>query len=582
MTAHVLAHPFSEAQWRRIHTLLDELDDRQALWLSGYLAGGQKTDSAPSQQRADSGPVLLIAYGTETDNSRQLAERFTEQCREAGVLAEVQDLARVRPRQLAKRQYLVVITATHGDGDPPEPALPFFEALAEDATAPRLKGLHFAVLALGDSTYEHFCTAGRQLDARLETLGGQRLLDRQECDVDFETPAREWLTRLMEKLPKSESHAAPAAPPSTTKSTPAHDKRHPLEAEVLVNQCLTAPGRASPIHHLELALEAQDFAVAPGDAVGVLADNPPELVAAVLDATGLSGEQPVTVDGTPQPLVQALRQHRDLTIPGGRFLEYWAGLTENAALGEAVAGGTRTQRAVLKQHQLVDLLRGYPARPDAEALVGSLRPLQPRLYDLANALSAFDDELHLTVKRFRYPFAGRRETGIASRYLLDLQPGDSVRLYPHRNARFHLPDDPEMPLVLIAEGTGIAPYRAFLQHLAATGRHTPCWLVFTEQRFEEDFLYQLALQEARDNGLLKRVDTVFQADQADRELADPLLEQLDRLTEWLERGAHLYFCGDKERLAEAETRVRDAVDQRLGAGHWKQLSKAKRLHRNLY
>ncbi len=581
MTAHALAPPFSEAQWRRIHTLLDELDDRQALWLSGYLAG-QNTETARSEQKADRGPALLIAYGTETDNSRDLAERFSEQCHKAGVLAEVQDLARVRPRQLMKREYLVIITATHGDGDPPEPALPFFEGLAEDATAPRLKGLHFAVLALGDSTYEHFCTAGRQLDARLEALGGQRLLERQECDVDFEAPAKEWLTRLVEKLPKRESGAAPTHAVSAAQREPAYDKRHPLEAEVLVNQRLSAPGRGSPIHHLELALEASDFAVAPGDAVGVLADNPPELVAAVLDATSLSGEQPVTVNDVPQPLVQALRQHCDLTIPGGRFLDYWAGLTGNTRLSEATAGGTRTQRTLLKQYQLLDLLRDYPSRPDAESLVASLRPLQPRLYDLANALTAFDDELHLTVKRFRYPFADRWETGVASRYLLDLQSGDSVRLYPHRNARFHLPDDPEMPLVLIAEGTGVAPYRAFLQHLIATGRHTPCWLVFAEQHFEEDFLYQLAFQEAHSNGLLKRVDTVFEADQARRRLADPLLEQIERFTEWLEHGAHVYFCGDKDRLAEAEARVRDAVDQRVGAGHWKQLSKAKRLHRNLY
>lgn len=580
MTAHALAHPFSDAQWQHIHTLLDQLDERQALWLSGYLAG-QKRDDAATERKADTGPAILVAYATETDNSRLLAERFGEQCREAGVPVEVQDLARVRPRQLAKRRHLLIITATHGDGDPPEPALPFFEGLMEDATAPKLKNLHFAVLALGDSSYEHFCTAGRQLDARLEALGGQRLLGRQECDVDFEAPAREWLARVLDKLPKQALATAPA-PAVRSHNAPSHDKQHPLQTEVLVNQCLSAPDRANPIHHLELALETPDFPVSPGDAVGVLADNPPELVAAVLDATGLSGEQPVSVDGAPQPLVQALRQHRDLTIPGGRFLEYWAGVSGNAALKEAVDGGTRAQRTVLKSHQVLDLLRDYPARPDAEALVNAMRPLQPRLYDIANSLHALDDELHLTVKRFRYAFNGRLETGIASRYLLDLQPGDSIRLYPHRNARFHLPEDPELPLVLVAEGTGIAPYRAFLQHLAANGQRTPCWLIFAERRFEEDFLYQLAVQEAHQNGLLERVDTVFEADQPDRQLADPLVEQVGRLAEWLERGAHLYFCGDKDRLTTVESRLREAVDQRLGSGHWKQLSKAKRLHRNLY
>lgn len=581
MTDHALAHPFSETQWHRLHSLLDELDGRQALWLSGYLAG-QSTDFMATSQPADKRPAVLIAYATETDNSRLLAQRFGEQCREAGVVADVQDLARVRPRQLAKQGALVVITATHGDGDPPEPALPFFEAMMDDDTAPNIKNLGFAVLALGDSTYQHFCTAGRQLDARLEALGGERVLERQECDVDFHAPAQAWLNRLLDKLPKPASGTTPSAPAITSRSTPSHDKQHPLRTEVLVNQRLSAPGRTSPIHHLELALEVPDFPVVPGDAVGVLADNPPDLVAAVLDATGLNGELPVSVNGTPQSLVQALRQHRDLTIPGGRFLDYWAELSGHATLKEAVNGGTRTQRALLKRHQVLDLVRDYPARPDAETLVATMRPLQPRLYDLANSLSSFDDELHLTVKRFHYGFNKRRETGIASRYLLELQPGDSVRLYPHRNPRFHLPDDPEIPLVLIAEGTGIAPYRAFLQHRAANGQHTPFWLVFAEQRFEDDFLYQLAFQEARDNGLLARVDTVFHIDQPHRALADPLIEQIDQLAEWLERGAHLYFCGDKDSLTRTEAALRENIDAHLGAGHWKQLSKAKRLHRNLY
>lgn len=581
MTAQASAHPFSETQWRRIHALLEDLDERQLLWLSGYLSG-RSNAPGPSAQTTGSGPAVLIAYGTETDNSRHLAERLKAQCAEHGITADVQDLASVRPRQLTKRKHLVVIVATHGDGEPPEPAHPFFEELARDATAPKLAGLRFAVLALGDSTYEHFCTAGRTLDARLEALGGQRLIERQECDVDFETPAREWLAKVMEALPRETSLPVANTPSLAASDARAFDKQHPLETEVLVNQCLSAPGRANPIHHLELALDISDFPAAPGDAVGVLADNPPQQVAAVLDASGLSGEQPVVVDGRAQPLVQALRQHRDLTLPGGRLLAYWAELTGEAKLKSVVDNGTRSQRAFLRRHQVLDLMRRHPARPDADMLVDVLRPLQPRLYDLANSLDVEKDTLHLTVKRFQYEFEGRVETGIASRYLLDLQPGDRVRLYPHRNARFHLPDDPRAPLILVAEGTGIAPYRAFIQHLAHTGRHTPCWLVFAEQRFEEDFLYQLAFQEARRRGVLERVDTVFQVDQPNRALADPILDHAAPFIDWLKRGAHLYFCGDKDRLGDTEARLREAVDERLGAGHWKQLSKAKRLHRNLY
>lgn len=579
MTAHV-APPFSETQWRRIHALLKDLDNRQALWLSGYLAG-RESDFAPSIKPAGACPVL-IAYGTETNNSRDLAMRLKQRCDENGVPADLQDLARVRGRQLTRREHLVVITATHGDGDPPEPALPFFEELADDNATPKLTGLRFAVLALGDSTYEHFCTAGRELDARLEALGGQRLIKRLECDVDFEGPAGEWLARVFDKLPKDTSRTVVESPASQAPAARGYDKQQPLETEVLTNQCLSAPERATAIHHIEMALEVTDFQAAPGDAVGVLADNPPERVAAILDATGLAGEQPVTVDGAARPLVEALRRHRDLTLPGSRLLDYWAELTGDPTLKDVAKGDTRSQRAFLKRHQVPDLLNHYPARPDAGTLVDVLRPLQPRLYDLANSLEAENDALHLTVKRFRYEFEGRWESGIASHYLLNLQPGDRVRLYPHHNRRFHLPDDPGTPLILIAEGTGIAPYRAFVQQLIATGRHTPCWLVFSEQRFEEDFLYQLTFQEARDQGVLERVGTVFQADQPDRALVDPLLAQPDHLMDWLNRGAHVYFCGDKDKLGDAETHLKSAVDERFGAGHWKQLSKARRLHRNLY
>ncbi|MBM7333415.1 MAG: sulfite reductase flavoprotein subunit alpha [Alcanivorax sp.] len=583
MTAHGLAHPFSETQWQRIHALLEDLDPRQALWLSGYLAGQRidPGDAAPADPAPTTGPAVLIAYGTETDNSRHLAERLKALCDQAGIASDLQNLERVRVRQLARRAYLVVITATHGDGEPPEPALSFFEELADD-TAPKLDGVRFAVLALGDSTYEHFCTAGRTLDARLEALGGQRLIERQECDVDFETPARQWLTRVLASLPRPKGATVSKAPATPVPARPAYDKQTPLETEVLVNQCLSASDRASPIHHLELALDVADFPAAPGDAVGILADNPPELVAAVLDASGLSAEQPVTVDGQARPLVEALRQHRDLTLPGSRFLEYWAGLSGDAGLRRVLENGARDQRAFLRRHQVLDILHHYPARPEAAALVDALRPLQPRLYDLANSLDVESDALHLTAKLFRYPFEGRLETGIASRYLLNLQPGDPVRLYPHRNARFQLPSDPRAPLILIAEGTGIAPYRAFVQHLAASGRPAPCWLVFAEQRFEEDFLYQLTFQDAHARGVLERVDTVFHADQPDRDLADPLLARAGQLFDWLNRDAHLYFCGDKDRLGDTEARLREAVDAHLGAGHWKQLSKARRLHRNLY
>lgn len=581
MTAHALAHPFSDPQWKTIHQLLDGLDDRQALWLSGYLAGRAPAAPTPTESIASAGNPVLIGFGTETDNCRTLAHRLAEQCQAAGIDAQAQDLAQVRPRQLNKRDHLVIITATHGDGDPPEPIADFYQGLMGEQ-APKLDGVKFAVLALGDSSYDRFCVTGQEIDARLEALGGQRLLDRLDCDVDFQSPAQSWTARLLECLPKTTRDTATNRVAMAPVKAAGYSKTHPLTTEVLVNQNLSAGDRRAPIYHLELAFDDPDFSVAPGDAVGVLADNSPQQVAAVLDALGLSGEEPVLLQEQAQPLVQALRQCCDLTIPGTAFLKSWANLTEDAALTALVDAGTAEQRAFLKRHQVLDLLHRYPARPGAQALVDTLRPLQPRLYDVANSLTAVDDELHLTVKRFQYDFHGRRETGLASRYLLDLQPGDSVRLYPHANARFHLPDDPALPLILIAEGTGIAPYRAFFQALAAENRRTPCWLVFAEHRFEDDFLYQLELQQARTDGHLERIDTVFQDQHPGRALADPLLEHSTELLRWLERGAHLYLCGDKARLSDVEKALQDRVDAQVGQGHWKQLSKAKRLHRNLY
>lgn len=611
MTASTSPHPFPESLWQDVRQLLERLDERQALWLSGYLAARSEAGAAlpggagvaavaggtPAQRTAGAGNKAraLVAFGGETGNSESLARRLAELAGERGIPVEVADLASMRVRQLGKRERIVVICSTHGDGDPPEPVHDFYDALMDDS-APALPNLHFAVLALGDSSYDQFCVTGQQLDQRLEALGGQRFAARRDCDVDYEVPAREWMEEVLAKLaaetgPSSE-HAAAAAPDAAAQAPAAqtveYSKQHPLTVEVLENVCLSASERHSPVHHLELALEDAEFHIQPGDAVGVLAGNPPELVAAILDATDLSGEQPVTIGGAAVPLVQALREHCDLTIPSKRLLEFWASLNDSEELVRQLEADTKTQRAFLRSHQIIDLTSRYPARPEAQALVDSLRPLQPRLYDVANSLAAVEDELHLTVKHYHYDFGDREETGIASDYLLQLQPGDSVQIYPHRNVRFQLPDASQpnhdsVPLILVADGTGIAPYRAFLQEIEAAGRSNPCWLVFSEQRFEDDFLYQLDWQEAHHKGLLQRIDSVFFQDQPGRSLSQPLLDQPAQLLDWLADGAHIYLCGDKDLLTQCEQDIQALFDEAAGPElSWKQLNSARRIHRNLY
>ena len=584
MSAVPPAQIFSDQQWQSLLPVLKGLKEPQRLWLSGYLAAMPSTTvyTATGAQAAD--PVT-IAYGTETDNCKHLAQELEKLCEEQGIGAQVVDLGQLRLRRLPRLKHFIVITATHGDGDPPEPVADFFDALMSD-DAPRVEDMKFAVLALGDSSYELFCVTGQAIDKRLEELGGTRLIARRDCDVDFQKPAREWMDELLPTLPRTSVQppvvdGATAAMPATETATE-YRKNNPLEVEVLANRSLSHPDRMRPVHHLELDLSDAQLPLLPGDAVGITPDNPPGLVAKILDLTGGSGDSPVMVDDKAVPLAEALRSHRDLTIASRGFLPFWAALSGDESLTAVAESEAASQRAFLRDNQIVDMMLLAPARPSPQELVDNLRPLQPRMYDLANCLEALDDELHLTVKDFRYTFGTREETGIASRYLIDLQPGDTLRVYPHRNARFHLPEEAEAPVILIGEGTGIAPYRAFLQRLQGAGNKRRCWMVFAENSFEEDFLYQIDIQQALSDGALNELDTVFYSDQPDQRLADPLLKNIERLTAWLEEGAHIYLCGEKQPLAECEAALEQKLDEIHSSGFWKQLSKSKRVHRNVY
>ncbi|MGP4845810.1 diflavin oxidoreductase [Marinobacter sp. 1Y8] len=579
MTQALKTSPLSAPQWQLVEQLLRDSDSHQIAWLSGYLAalGMPAKDAAAVAAPASS---VLVAHGGETGNCRSVALALAEKARAEGVAVEVADLAQMKVRQLKKCERLILVCSTHGDGDPPEPMEPFYDALMADS-APALDKLQFAVLALGDSSYEHFCVTGRQIDERLEALGATRLHPRQDCDVDYAGPVAEWQGRVLATLPKATQPVVETRPVAAETAL-VYDKQHPLTVEVLENICLSEASREAALFHLELEMPAGELALAPGDAVGILVDNPPDLVAAVLTAIQLSGEACVSVADQPMTLVEALRQHVDLTIPGARFLTYWAACSDAEELNTLADAATKEQRQFLKQVQVRDLITRHPAVPAPQDFVDALRPLQPRLYDVANLVDDQTDELHLTVKHYRYAFADRIESGIASRFLRTLEPGDQTRLYAHRNTRFHLPEAADVPVILIGEGTGIAPYRAFLQANARQPEPRQSWLVFAENTFEQDFLYQQELQQAHADGALTRVDTVFYDDEPGITLQDRLGEQVEALVEWIEKGAHLYFCGDKGRLADCESSLGKRVDQICGEGRWKALNKQKRLHRNLY
>lgn len=584
------AEIFPADQWRRIDEILQQLEPVQALWLSGYLAASAtraEPRSSPSSGAA-AAPELTIAYGSETGNGEQLAQSLYQAARSAGHAARLVDLATLKVRQLRKLSTLWLITSTHGDGDPPLGAVDFHRDLfaAENMD---LSGLHYAVLALGDSSYEHFCQTGIDFDERLAAMGATRLAERVDCDVDFDTAAAQWSSERLAALPavdSSENVAAPVFTPSAEAASQ-YSKQRPLHTEVLEQLPLSAAGRSRGNYHVTLALEEGSLTLEPGDAVGVFAKNPPALVEAVLNATGLDAETPVRVGEQSLSLVEALSCERDLAIPGKKLAQQWAQWSGDPALGTLVEDN-KLLRGWLKQQHVLDLLHGYPANvPEAQALVDALRPLQPRLYDVANHIDAGSDELDLLVKRFDYRLGETDHQGIASYYLCDLAPGDPVCIYPHRNPRFAL-SQCEEPVILVGYGTGLAPYRAYLQARMARDDSNPCWLVMGEKNYEQDFLYQIEWQAWLASGTLSHLDPVFTDDNRSRQMGTVFVEQAVRLTQWLADGAVIYLCGEKETLTRCEEQLQHAYGDANGltpedsAEFWKTLAADGRIKRNLY
>jgi len=566
---------FTEVQWQYIHTLATSLDARQLMWASGFLAGAEllrsgeaATAGAAALPPATAAPQpaqaaqrrLTVLYASETGNSAALAASLASQAAAQGLQAAAHDLADYKTRNLAGEQDVLIVTSTYGEGDPPQPAAGFFEFI-EGRKAPRLPGLRFAVLALGDSTYEHFCEAGKRLDRRFEELGATRLQPRVDCDVDYEGPAQEWARQLLATLGAAASTpaaaaSAPRAEAAAAAPAPRHDKRNPYRATVIDNFVLTGRGSSKETRHVELSLEGSGLIYEPGDALGVVPANDPRLAQDVLDELGLAAETPVSLQGEFLPLGKVLNERVEITAITPRFLEHWGKLAQAPALAQLAQPGQAEARAdFARHHHIVDVLRQFPAKGlPAQDVLAALRPLQPRLYSIASSPSATPDEAHLTVSVVRFDLQGRARTGVASGHLADrAAPDAALPVYIQPNPHFRLPAD-DVPIIMIGAGTGVAPYRAFLQEREARGASGRSWLFFGERNFRSDFLYQTEWQGLLKDGVLTRMDVAFSRDRhaagsGKTYVQHRLRDQARDLYAWLEEGAHLYVCGDASRLA---------------------------------
>jgi len=576
-----------------LQRLTEGLDPATLWWVSGYLAGlatpqaraadgvlagatalpGLPAALAPATTEVD---TLTIIYGSQTGNAKRAAEALLAEAGTRGLKARLLRADAYPLAELKRETQLLVVISTQGDGDPPDDARGFVEHLV-GRRAPKLEGLRFAVLGLGDSSYAKFCEIGRVLDARLAELGGTRLAPLGEADVDIDTVAVPWradVLRALEALRPASKTGTPdthglrvalvdgGASPAVADT--AATREAPVAAELLANTRLTGRGSDRDTRHLEFAIDPATLDYAPGDAAGVWPVQAPALVEAILEATGLDGDAVVDLDGTALPLRRWLGERRELTRLNRPLLKAHAERSDSARLAAALADANESA-GLLQRTPLLDLLAEHPGSWTADDLIRALRPLAPRLYSIASSREAVGDELHLTVGHEVFEGRDGLRYGAASHYLATLKEGDTARLFIERNERFRLPTDASRDVIMIGPGTGVAPFRGFVQHRAATGASGRNWLVFGNPHFRSDFLYQVEWQKALKAGQLHRLDLAFSRDGASKTYVQHrLAEQGAELWRWLQDGAHLYVCGDATRMAKDVHATLLAIAQKHG------------------
>ncbi|MDO7886484.1 assimilatory sulfite reductase (NADPH) flavoprotein subunit [Hymenobacter cheonanensis] len=569
-----------------LQQLTASLTPQQLVWLSGYFygqatsgaAGAVASPAVAAEASAPATPAgkLTILYGSHTGNGKKIAEQAAEAATARGLKPEVRDMNDYPGRQLAQEQNLLIIVSTHGEGEPPVSAEELHQFIG-GPRAPKLPKLKYAVLALGDTSYIHFCQTGKDFDERLAALGATRLLDRIDADVAYKPAAVHWIAATLDKLTAGQAPAATPALAATAGSTAAvvaepqptaqFSAENPWPAKVLETIQLNGRGSDKETHHIELDLAGSGLTYAPGDALAVRPLNHSPLVEEVLRAARLSDSAPVLLGAENLSLAAALASRRELTVLTRDVLERYAALAPHAELHGLLADTSRLQ-PYLYGRDVADLLLDFPTdQLTPQALADTLRPLPTRAYSIASSLLAHPDEVHLTVGAVRYEAHGRQKQGVCSSLLADrVAVGDEVRVFVEHNEYFKLPKEAGTDIIMVGAGTGIAPFRAFVEErveLGASGRN---WLLFGNPHFTTDFLYQAEWQQHLKRGGLARLDVAFSRDQAEKVyVQDRLLENSRDVFGWLENGAHFYVCGDKNRLGHAvQTALAQVVQKEAG------------------
>lgn len=536
--------PLNDAQKQQLGSILGTLSPEQTAWVSGFLAGLQG-GAAPAADRK-----LTVLYGTESGNSEGLADQVFKSAKQKGFKASVVNMSDAQPADLKDVETLLVVVSTWGDGEPPEAAEEFYKAFMDGGVD--LSGVEFSVCALGDTSYDQFCQTGKDIDAQLEKLGATRLVDRVDCDVDYDDSFEAWSKDVWAKLGSAAS-AQPLAVASG--SGQVFDKKNPFPAEIIDNQLLSGDHSQKETIHVELSLEGSGLSYEPGDVLAVLPRNAKDVVESVIQAAGLDASAEVEIkDLGTKSLGEALTVDLDITGLSRKVATEWQEIAGSADLEKLLSDDAKDEFSEwIDGRQIVDLLEQFPAKKlDAQQLVDIFRKLPPRLYSIASSPKAHPGEVHLTVAAVRYETHDKSRKGVASTFLADDAPkGSEVSVYVHHNKNFRLPENGDTPLIMVGPGTGIAPFRAFVEERAETGANGDTWLFFGDQCYNEDFLYQLEWQDFLKNGNLTRLDVAFSRDQPEKVYVQhKMKEKSSDIWKWLEKGAHFYVCGDASRMAK--------------------------------
>ncbi|WP_332628671.1 assimilatory sulfite reductase (NADPH) flavoprotein subunit [Halalkalibacter flavus] len=611
MQLQVMNSPFNQEQADLLNRLLPTLTESQKVWLTGYLAASQSIAATTGTEQQLVAPTaapsvapvveqtiskeVTILYGSQTGNAQGLAENAGKTLEGRGFDVTVASMNDFKPNNLKKLHNLLIVVSTHGEGDPPDNALSFHEFL-HGRRAPKLENLRYSVLSLGDSSYEFFCQTGKEFDQKLEELGGTRLNDRVDCDLDFDEPAAEWLEGVIAGLSQAQAGGTEAVLPTTAvaqETDTVYSRTNPFRAEVLENINLNGRGSNKETRHLELSLEGSGLTFEPGDSLGVYPENDPTLVDRLINELNLNPTEEVQINkqGESRSVKEALTTNFEITVLTKALLEKASAFLKNNDLKELLANDEKVKEYI-DGRDMLDLVSDFgPWNGSAQDFISILRKLPSRLYSIASSLSANEEEVHLTIGAVRYEAHGRERNGVCSILCADrLQPGDTLPVYIQHNQNFKLPENPDTPIIMVGPGTGIAPFRSFIQEREEQGAEGKSWLFFGDQHFVTDFLYQTEWQNWLKDGVLTRMDVAFSRDTDEKVyVQNRMLENSKELFEWLQEGAAFYICGDEKKMAhDVHNTLLDIIEKEGGMSredaekYLSDMQQQKRYQRDVY